>query len=187
MRRLGLAMGVVGFVAVLGAAQAGNKGAVVDLGGYKSEAPANWKRGEPSNKFRAYQFEVPPVSGDKEPSEVVVFHFGGGGGGAKENIQRWKSQFAAPPGKSPEDIAQVSEFKVDGAPVTYLDISGIYLVKNPPFAPNAKVERKENFRMIAAFFDTPQEGPFFLRFVGPAKTVTEQKAAFDQWLKGFKK
>jgi hypothetical protein len=184
MTRLGFLMGVVGLLGVLGVASAADN---VDLGGYKSETPAGWKRGEPNNKFRAYQFEVPAAAGDKEAAEVVIFHFGGGGGGVKENIKRWQGLFAAPAGKSPEDISQVSEFQVNGVPVTYLDISGTYLVKNPPFAPNAKIERKENYRMIAAYFDAPQEGPYFIRFVGPAKTVTDGKAAFDQWLKAFKK
>ena len=34
------------------------------------------------------------------------------------------------------------------------------------------------------------EGPsdvYHIKFTGPAKTVAEQKKAFDEWLKGFKK
>jgi hypothetical protein len=187
MKRFGFVMGVVALLGALDVVAAGGKGGTVDLGGYKAEAPANWKKEQPGNKFRAYQFEVPPTGGDKDAGEVVIFHFQGGGGSAKDNIARWKSQFAAPQGKSIDDVAQVSEFAVNGVPVNYLDVAGTYLVKNPPFAPNAKVERKENYRMLAAYFDTPQEGPYFIRFVGPAKTVSEGKQAFDQWLKSFKK
>jgi hypothetical protein len=187
MRRFGFAIGIVALLCGLGAAAAGDKTTVVDLGGYKAAAPASWKREQAGNKFRAYQFEVPPAPGDKEPAEVVIFHFGGGGGSVKDNIQRWKGLFAPPAGKNADDIAQVSNFDVSGLPVSYLDIAGTYKVKNPPFAPNAKVELKENYRMIGAIVDTPQEGLYFIRFVGPAKTVTEQKPAFDQWLKALKK
>src|SRR5438105_3935915 len=47
-------------------------GESVDLGGLKSKTPAGWKKQEPSNKLRMYQFAVPKVEGDKEDAELVV-------------------------------------------------------------------------------------------------------------------
>ena len=36
-------------------------GETVDLGGLKSETPKGWKRQDPSNKLRKYQFVIPKV------------------------------------------------------------------------------------------------------------------------------
>lgn len=176
MSRCGFAMGVLGLVCGLGAATAGGKATVVDLDGYKAEAPASWKRADvPANlkNFRLYQFSV----GDKDKAEVIVSPpFGGG---VEQNLQRWKDQFSGTGGKT-----EVTKLDVGGVAVTYLDIAGTY--KPPAFAPGAKAEPKENYRMLGAIFDSAN-GPFFIRFVGPASTVTANKAAFDQWLKSFKK
>ncbi len=174
MSRFGFAVGILGLVCGLGAAAAGGK--VVDLDGYKAEVPAGWKAAdipEGLKKFRLYQFNI----GEKDKAEVIISPpFGGG---VAQNIERWKGQFSGQGAK-----AEVSKLEVGGVPVTYLDASGTY--KPPAFSANAKSEPKENYRMLGAIFDSAN-GPFFIRFVGPAVTVSENKQAFDQWLKSFKK
>src|SRR5271166_1538547 len=79
-----------------GAGAGEGKGTVVTLDDLKSRTPANWKMQAPSNKLRAYQFQVPRVDGDKEDAELVVFYFGpGSGGSTADNLKRWKGQFLA--------------------------------------------------------------------------------------------
>lgn len=158
----------------------------VSLGDLKSKTPASWKSSPPSNKFRAYQASVPKSKDDAEDAELVVFFFGpGGGGGVADNLKRWKSMFEAPAGKSIDDVAKVETFKVGKAELTYLDVTGIYLSKFPPFDPNAKTTRKTNFRRLGVFFDV-DGGPYFITLTGPAATVSAAKADFDSWLKNFK-
>jgi hypothetical protein len=170
---------------VLQPAWSGGKN-VVTLDGLKSEAPAGWKMQEPSNKFRAYQFALPKATGDKEDGELVVFYFGAGGGGSPgDNLKRWKGMFEPPEGKSIDEVSKIEKFKVGDVNVTYLDVHGTFLYRFPPFDPNAKVQRKLNYRQLGVVFDSEQ-GPYFITFKGPAKTVEEHKKSFDNWLKAFK-
>jgi hypothetical protein len=182
-------LALAGFVAVVGgvgAWAAEGKGTVVDLGGLKSTAPAAWKEEEPTSKMRSHQFKVPAATGAKADAELIIFFFGAGGGGStKDNITRWKGMFIPPEGKSIDDVAKVEEMKVAGKDVTYLDVSGTYKFKERPFDPNAKEEKKPDYRMIAVVFET-DKGAYFLRLVGPAKTVGDNKKGFDEWLKAFK-
>jgi hypothetical protein len=188
MRKLAWALAVVVTAAALTRATAGDKGTTVELGKHKSTTPPGWKQQELDpklGKFRIYQFALPKADGDKEDAELLVFYFSGGGGSNADNIKRWKGMFGAPKDKTIDEVTKVSEFKVGDVPVTYVEIMGTYLYKFPPFAPNAKVTPKENFRFIGVVFDS-QDGPYYLRLTGPARTVEQQKDAFDKWLKGFK-
>jgi hypothetical protein len=172
---------VVG-LAVLSAA-ADKKGTEVDFDGLKSTAPAAWVEEAPANNMRYMQFKLPKAKDDKADGEVVIFK--GISGSAKDNIKRWKDQFIPPEGKSIDDVAKVTEFKVGDAMVTFLDVSGTYLYKARPFDPNAKPEKMEGYRMLAVVFEGPKN-PYHVRLVGPAKTVEGQAKAFEEWIKGFK-
>lgn len=159
------------------------KGTLVELGGMKSRAPAAWTEEAPTNQMRLAQFKLPKVGGDARDAEIVIFK--GIGGSAKDNIKRWKQMFQPAGGKSLDDVAKVTEFKVGDASVTYLDVSGTYLFKERPFDPNAKPQPLANYRMLGVVFDT-KEAPYHIRLVGPEKTVDKYKSGFDDWLKAFK-
>jgi hypothetical protein len=185
MKRL-LASAMLMSLCCLGLVAAGEKGKAVELDGLNSVAPAKWKVEPGSNKLRLYQITVPKAAGDTEDAEIAVFYFGAGSGGSvADNVKRWKGMFDAPKGKEIDDVAKITKMKAGDVDLTYLDVEGTYLFKNPPFAPNAKTERKENFRMFAVVFES-KNGPFFLRMTGPAKTMAANKDAFDGWLKNFK-
>ena len=57
--------------------------------------------------------------------------------------------------------------------------------KSPPFDPNAKVMKKDNYRRIGVIFAS-ENGPYFITLTGPSATVTAAKSDFDNWLKAFK-
>jgi hypothetical protein len=158
------------------------KGAEVDLGGLHSRAPASWKEEEPANRMRYAQFRLPKAKDDPRDAEVVIFNLGGS---AKDNVARWKTQFIPPEGKALDDVAKVTEMKVGGADVTYLDIRGTYKFKERPFDPQAKEEKLPDYRMLGVIFDTGNK-QYQIRAVGPAATIDHYKEGFDEWLKGFK-
>jgi hypothetical protein len=186
MRKITLAVAAIIATSTAGPAAAGDKGTVVELDGLKSTAPAAWKAAKKLTTFRVGEFAIPKADGDKEDAELVIFFFGkGSGGGTADNVNRWKGMFAAPAGKNIDDLTKIDTFKIGDVDITYVTISGTYLSKFPPFAPNAKVIPKENFRFIGVIFDS-KEGPYFLRVTGPARTIDANKEGFDKWLKGFK-
>jgi hypothetical protein len=162
------------------------KGEIVTLDDLKSPAPADWEKQKPSINLRLYQFRIPKVEGDPKDAELLIFNFGPGGGGTvKDNLERWKAKFRAPEGKTLADVTKVEEFKVGKVPVTYLDVSGTYLYKFPPFAANAKTTPLPDYRMLGVIFAS-ENGPYYITVTGPAPTLAHQKKAFDNWLKSFK-
>lgn len=161
-------------------------GTVVELDDLKSTAPAAWRAKESKFKTRLHTFVVPKAQGDDRDAEIQVIFFGkDSGGGIAENIKRWKGMFLPPEGKTIDEVSKQEEFKVGKASLTVLDVQGIYKDKFPPFDPNAKEIRRPDYRRVNVYFDT-DNGPFFIIFVGPAKTVAQNKKAFDDWLKAFK-
>lgn len=184
MRKLALV--AVGLTALIGLNAVYAGGQAVDLGGLTSKTPEGWKMQQPSNKFRLYQMAVPKAEGDKEDGELIIFHFGaGGGGGVDENIKRWQGMFIPPEGKTIDEASKIDKYKVGKAEVVSLDINGTYKYKNPPFDPKAKEVRKENFRRFGVIFET-DKGAYFITLTGPAKTMKQNKEAFDGWVKAFK-
>jgi hypothetical protein len=165
----------------------GGEKTTVTLDSLKSDAPASWKTKPSPFKTRLYTFTVPKADGDERDAEVQIINFGkdNDGGGLSANIKRWKGMFDAPDGKSIDDVAKQETFTVGKAKVTTLDIQGTYLDKFPPFDPNAKTIRRPDYRRINVYFDS-NGGTFFIIFVGPAKTVAQNKKGFDDWLKAFK-
>jgi hypothetical protein len=173
---------------VAAAAQAGGgqRATVVTLDGLSSTTPPEWAEEQPTSRMRVKQFRLEPIGDDKDKTEVIIFFFGTGqGGSASDNVKRWKGFFRAPEGKTIDDVAKTETFKVGSVPVTYVDISGTYLSKFPPFDPNAAVTPFPNWRMIGVVFESGK-GPYFIRLIGPANSVASYKKGFDEWLKGFK-
>jgi hypothetical protein len=179
-----LFLGAVALVALVVAGPIGGgdkKGVVVDLGGLKSETPADWKTQKPASKFRLYQFTLP---GAEKAAELAIFYFEGGGGSIDANLDRWKKRMIPPKGKSIDEVSKVEKFKVGAVEVTYLDVSGTYK-DVPPTKPNADPVYRENYRFFGIYFNH-DNGPHFITVAGPAATLEKQKKAFDGWLKNFK-
>ena len=179
--------GVMPFLALWAAnTKEEKKGSVVEIDGLKSAVPTDWKQEEVSSKFRTHHFRIPHVADDKTDAEMFIFFFGAGSGGSADaNIKRWKGFFVPPEGKQIDDVAKVDSFKVGNVNVTYLDVEGTYKFKERPFDPAAKEELRPDHRLLGVVFESPN-GPYFFRLVGPAKTVTHNKKAFEDWVKEFK-
>jgi len=133
--------------------------------------------------MRAATYIVPAAPGDADAAECVVYFFGQGSGGSVDaNIERWKGQILKPDGKVAD--AQIQKRTIHGLPVTTIDSTGTYTGMGGPLAPGAIV--KNQYRMIGAVIVNPG-GNLFVKFTGPVKTVTLNKAKFDQLLQSFEK
>lgn len=150
------------------------------IAGLKWTDPAGWKN-LGSQPMRAATYAVPAASGDRQPSECVVYFFGKGQGGPVDaNIERWKGQFQTPDGKPAP--AKIAIRTVHGLAVTTIDVSGNYSGMGGPLA-----ETKGSvpgYRLLGAIIVNP-DGNIFLKFTGPAKTVAANQAKFEQLLDSF--
>src|SRR5439155_11703279 len=126
---------------------------------------------------RLYTFKLSKAAGDPEDAELAVF-LTAGGGTVEQNVDRHLAKFESP-------MRKQERIKVGGLDAAYLDLQGTYLKKFPPFDPNAKVTKVEDYRELYVVFET-KDGLASFVLLGPAKTVEKHKKAFDDWVKNFK-
>jgi hypothetical protein len=187
MRLAFILAAVAALTALLTPVVADDKGTTVELAGLKSTTPADWKAEPPSTKSvvpRLYTFKLARAAGDPDDAELAIF-LTPGGGSIEQNVDRHIAKFEAPAGKKAEDIRKQSKVKVGPLDAAYLDIQGTFLKKFPPFDPNAKITRAEDYRELYVVFET-KDGLASFVLLGPAKTVEKHKKAFDEWVKNFK-
>ena len=172
-------------VALPAGASAQDKGVAAQWGALKSTTPAGWKEETPSNTMRVGQFKLPKEKGDPEDAELALF-VSPGGGTVDANLERQVKKFELAKDAKPA----VSKIKIGKDDATYQDITGTLLKKFPPFDPNAKITRVENYRQIYVIFEGKdgkgQDAVLSLTLLGPAKTVEKHKKDFDGWVKNFK-
>lgn len=184
MTRIALATTIGLAVALV--AQAEDKGTVTEIDGLKSTAPAAWKQAKAASQMQVLVFTIPKAEGDKYDAQLTVFFFGpGGGGGIQANIDRWKGMVKPAEGVKPEDAFKTTEMKAGEVKITLVEANGDYTHKARPFDPNEKGELRTNYRLVGVVFESPN-GPYFMRMVGPQKTMEANKKAFENWLRNFK-
>lgn len=152
------------------------------VAGLKWTTPAGWKNDGTSRPMRAATYLVPAAQGDSAPIECVVYFFGAGQGGSPEaNLDRWKSQMLAPDGKTAD--AKIAKRTVHGLTVSTIDSSGDYTGMGGPVAAKSLVK---GYRLLGAIIEGPG-GNIFIKFAGPAKTVTANQSKFEQLVNSFDK
>ncbi len=142
------------------------------------DVPKDWKTVETSSSMRLAQWSY----GAK--SEVVIFYFGTGQGGSVEaNLDRWYGQFQQADGGSTRERAKVTKSKAGDLAITKVDVEGTY---KAPVRPGAAEQHNEpGYRMIAAVVEGGS-GPWFIRFLGPAKEVESGSGSFDAFLRSLR-
>ena len=147
---------------------------LIKFEGVMLKIPATWEQQPPSNRLRLGQFAIPAVEGDKDKGELVVSFFRGDGGGIDPNLKRWNDQFESEGRK----ITLTSGMAPQGK--YYLsDVSGTYLKSEGggPFAPGKKTPTP-GYRSLSVILQVPDEGNYFLRLTGPAKTIAAAEKEF---------
>jgi hypothetical protein len=136
--------------------------------------PAGWKA-DAGQQARFGTYRVPPGG------ECGIYYFGAGQGGTVEaNLDRWIGQFMQADGKPAKSEAKIAKRTIHSWPVTTLDVSGAYTGIVGPLV-RSGVSATPGYRMLAAVVEGPQ-GSVFIKFIGPAKTVAANQAAFDKML-----
>ena len=140
--------------------------------GIKWTVPSNWKS-EAQRPMRLATYTIAPAAGDADAGECGVYYFGQGqGGSVQANMDRWIGQFQS------KEAPKRGERTVHGLKVTTIDVSGAYSGMGGPMAKSAAAP-KANYRLLGAIVEGPQ-GSVFFKFTGPAKTVAQNQAAFEQ-------
>ncbi|MEJ2719929.1 MAG: hypothetical protein P8181_02140 [bacterium] len=112
-----------------------------------------------------------------------MFHFPGAGGSVQANLDRWYEQFIQPNGRPSAEAAKVKTSEHNGLEQTTVDLSGTFLQTTTPMGPQS--EEKPDYRMLAGVIETPS-GPWFVKVIGPAKTVAHWEKSFYEFMASIK-
>jgi hypothetical protein len=160
----------------------------VNLGAVSGMAPGDWTSEPPIGQFRLAQYALPKATGDTAPTLFIVFHFGKGGGGTLEdNIRRWMGMMQQPEGTDVRKVARRHLSEREGLRVTTLELPGTYLER--PFPASDRFTERPGYRMLSAVVETTGEqgdGPYYLRIVGPEKSVLAAKPGWDSLVASLK-
>jgi|ERR1044072_4561020 hypothetical protein len=148
----------------------------------KFRVPAGWVEEERTSSMRVAQYRLPKAEGDTEDASLVLYYFGQGqGGSVTANIDRWLAQMKQPDG-SPVKGAKDEQLVANGLKVTTVDLSGTYVAEMAPGS--GTFNNKPGYRLRAAVVETPN-GNYYLKLVGPEKTVTQWNESFLSYIKSF--
>lgn len=145
--------------------------------------PDGWVARQPSSSMRVAEFMLPRASGDAEDGDLVLYFFGGTGGSVSANLDRWIGQMTQPDGRPSRESATTSTLTTNGLKITRVDVAGTYVAEVRPGS--AERHHKPGFRLHAAVIETP-EGPYFVKLVGPARTVARWESSVDAFLKSVR-
>lgn len=152
----------------------------VDARGLTFEVPKAWKATPPASQMRRAQLSVDPIEGDDYPAELIVFAFPGGAGSIDANLKRWQNLFKDDDGNLPKMETKTVQGK--NAEVTRAETHGDYHPAN--FGGPAQPVRK-NARLLGAIIMT-DDVSYYIRMVGPEKTMNKIRDDFDAMLKTIK-
>ena len=149
----------------------------------KFTVPPGWIEEERTSAMRVAQYRLTHAEGDTENGSIVLYYFGPGqGGSAAANVERWVGQMKQADGGSSKAVSKEDHFEVNGLKVTTINVAGTYAAETAPGS--GSFENKPGYRLLAAVVETPN-GPYFLKLVGPEKTVARWNESFLSFLKSF--
>jgi len=150
----------------------------------KFDTPDGWVAKTPSSTMRVADFVLPKAGADTEDATLTLYFFGANqGGDVSANIDRWIGQMTQPDGKPSKDRAKTSTMEAHGLKISLIDLTGTYVAEMSPGA--TEHFNKPGFRLRAAVIQTPG-GPYFVKAIGPAATVTKWDARITEFLKSLR-
>jgi hypothetical protein len=177
-RGMGLSSGLVA-IAVLSVG-ADEPKQTIDAKGLTFEAPKAWKSSPPTNRMRRAELKADPIEGDGYPAELIVFAFPGGAGSVEANIERWQKLFTDDQGNPPK--IETQKVKGKNVEVVRAETHGEY---HPATFGGPPQPARKDARLLGAIVVAGDTG-YFLRMVGPDKTMKKLTPDFDEMLKSIK-
>lgn len=157
-------------------------GDLVLAGKYRLTVPETWQPRRPAISMIEHELSVPAEEGDSRDGRVT---FMAAGGSVEANIDRWLAQFTQPDGADNRERAKIETIRVAGAEVHLVDISGTFNESTGPMMGNAVP--RENYRMLGAIIAAADGGmPYFIKFYGPAQTVSANAEGFRKMIEGLR-
>jgi hypothetical protein len=175
---MGLALSLAAFAGLSVAADEPKQ--TVDARGLTFEAPKAWKSSPPRNQMRRAELKADPIAGDDYPAELIVFAFPGGAGSVEANIERWQKLFKDEQGNPPR--IETSKVKGKNVEVVRAETHGEY---HPASFGGPPQPVRKDARLLGAIVIAGDTG-YFLRMVGPDKTMKKLTPDFDEMLKSIK-
>jgi hypothetical protein len=172
--------GVAVCAIVLALAGADEPKQTIDAKGLTFEAPASWKSHPPARATRRAELTVEPSEGDDYPAELVVFAFRGGAGSVDDNLKRWQRLFKDKDGNPPR--IESKKVKGQNVEVTRAETAGHYY---PAQFGGATEPDRPDARLLGAIV-TGDDTSYYIRMVGPDKTMKKLRTNFDDMLKTIK-
>ena len=144
--------------------------------------PEAFKRSEAKSRIIEHEFQASAGEGDDAKTARVTMMAAGGDVAA--NIKRWKGQFSG----GDEDQQKTEEMKLGDWQVHIVDVSGGYQERmgGGPFG-GGKVVERENYAMAGAILIHPEGRKYFVKMIGPAEVVKENRKAFVEMIKSIEK
>ncbi len=142
----------------------------------KVDVPTEWTRRAPQSSMRLAELVIPGPGGD---TPLAIYRFPGGAGGVESNINRWKSQFVPPEGKTIDEVTTVVTDERAPLKITRVDIQG---TNNAEVMPGqGERHNAPGSRMLAAIVEGSGDA-FFFKAVGPSATLDVWAPAFEKML-----
>ena len=149
----------------------------------KFRVPDGWVEEERTSSMRVAQYRLPKAAGDTEDASLVLYYFGQGqGGSTAANIERWVGQIKQADGSASKDKAKEENLEANGLKVATVDITGTYVAETTPGS--GTLQNKPGYRLRAAVVETPK-GSYYVKLVGPEKTVTHWNDSFLSYVRSF--
>ena len=142
----------------------------VNISGIELTTPDTWEREAPASSMRVLQYAL-----KSDKSLKVTGFFFGEQDLVKENIERWKNEFAK--------LDKTNEIKLMGDKITMITLEGTYNLKPAPMA--QEYTPTADYMVIAAIVPSP-EGPYYFKIYGPKATLNKEIESFKKFLNSYK-
>ncbi len=143
--------------------------------------PQDWRTKSPRPMTVAV-YAVPKPANAPADAEVTVSHYPGMKNVPLDmQVKRWAGQFTQPDGQPGQ--AKQTELQNAAHPTTLVDIAGTYNAGSVMMSGGPAP--KTDYRMLVGVVQTDQ-GPWFVRFVGPQATVNAREKEFLDFVRQAK-
>ena len=136
---------------------------------------AEWQA-KPARQMTDQVFALPKAEGDPEDGDLALSHLEQHIP-MQGNLSRWAGMFGYQ-GAAVDQNVKKQELQGVRFPTTVVDISGTY--KGSTMAPVNPA--KDDYRMLVAEIRSPQR-PYYVRLIGPAKTVAKWEEAYMKFVR----